>query len=247
MAKQDNLYKEQFDLLSYGTNEYEQSADFIINTILPKLPNQKNFLDIGAGSGNLSKPIAPFFQQTTVVEPNSFYYAELLEWSSSNNVQMDGFNGDWLESQLNVSADLTLLAHVLYFVAPEKRADFIRKAYDCVKPGGYMVIILISVTSGITQLYRGLLADADYRDMPSIESVAVDLHAQGYELTHLDLFDADIQLPTRQDLIQLIDFVAMEKVDFSTQECEAYIDRHLRNGDAYAINSNIGVLTIHKA
>lgn len=250
MVKQDDLYKEQFDLLSFSTNEYEQSVAFIRQAILPNLQSKKHFLDVGAGSGNLSKPLAPLFQQTTIVEPNSFYYGELMEWSSANGIQMAGYNGDWLDYSLDATVDLAVLAHVLYFVAPEKRSEFIRKAYDRVKPGGYMIIILISATSGIMHLYRGLLSVTDYRDMPSIEATVVDLHAHGYDSMHLDLFDAEIQLPSRQGLLQLIDFVVVEKVDFSQEpnraKRDAYIDTYLSNDGAYSINSNIGVLSICK-
>lgn len=114
-----------------------------------------------------------------------------------------------------------------------------------------MIIILISATSGIMHLYRSLMPAAQYRAMPSIEATVVDLHTRDYDSMHLDLFDAKIQLPSRQEVVQLIDFVVVEKVDFTDEQQRAkredYIDTYLKNGSAYSINSNIGILSIHKS
>lgn len=250
MTRQDNIYKDQFDLLSYSTNEYKQSVKYIRTQILPLLSSTDYLLDIGAGSGNLSKPLSQEFHHTTIVEPNTLYFSELHNWASENNINLDGYNGDWLNYEFEKLVDLVAIAHVLYFVPPANRTEFIRKAYACVKPGGYLLIILISVTSGITHLYRSLLSEHDYRNMPSIEGVAVNLHAQGYNNLHLQLFDAQINLANLPSVHHLIDFLVIEKVQFDTEsnleKRDRYIDTFLRNDSGLAINSNIGVLSVRK-
>jgi SAM-dependent methyltransferase len=247
----DSVYKDQFDLLSYSTTEYEQSVPFIESTILPQLPEQKALLDIGAGSGNFSKPLSPLFENTTVVEPNAMYFDDLIQWGKAEGLTLDGHNGDWLDYEFQGEADLTIMSHVLYFVPSAKRQAFIRKAYDSVKEGGFLVIILISATSGISHLYRGLLSPKDYAEMPSIESTLVDMHAQGYENIHLTLFDAVIDIPNKPSMDYLIDFLVVGKRTFEDSESikdrDSYIERYLRNNGAYAINSNIGLLVLRKA
>jgi SAM-dependent methyltransferase len=247
----DNIYKEQFDLLSYSTTEYEQSVPFIEQTILPQLPERKALLDIGAGSGNFSKPLSPLFEKTTVVEPNTAYFEELLQWATSEGQSLGGYNGDWLDYEYQGAADLTIMSHVLYFVPSSNRSAFIKKAYASVKDGGFLVIILISATSGISHLYRGLLSPEDYAEMPSIESTLVDMHAQGYEHMHLTLFDAVIDISNKASMDYLIDFLVVGKLAFDNKDSisrrDAYIDQYLRNNEAYAINSNIGLLVLRKA
>lgn len=245
---EDNTYKEQFDLLSYSTNEYEQSVSFIQESILPHLPSRQHFLDIGAGSGNLTKPLAPAFQQSSFVEPNQMYYEELLQWGNSNGQALAGYHGDWLDYDFQGQADLVVMSHVLYFVPQAKRSAFIKKAYASVKDGGYLIITVISATSGISHLYRGLLAPEVYATMPSIEDTLVKMHAEGYEQMRLKLFDAVIQIPNKASMDYLIDFLIMENITSpkAMQERDAYIERYLQNDTAYSINSNIGLLILKK-
>lgn len=247
----DKIYKEQFDLLSYSTSEYEQSVPYIEANLLPKLTERKNFLDIGAGSGNFSKPFAPLFAQTTIIEPNQDYFEELLQWGAAENLALDGYNGDWLDFDYQGKANLVVMSHVLYFVPSQKRKAFIEKAYASVQSGGYLVIILISATSGISHLYRNLLAPSDFAEMPSIEQVVVQMQADGYENMQLRSFDAEIDIPNKASMDYLIDFLVVGKLHFDTAEAQArrdaYIQSYLQNGAAYRINSNIGLLILRKA
>ncbi|MDQ7026592.1 MAG: class I SAM-dependent methyltransferase [Anaerolineae bacterium] len=251
MSEYDQTYKEQFDLLTFHTDEYKQSIPFIETTLLPKLPQQGHFLDVGAGRGTISMPMSRHFDHTTIVEPNTVYFQEVLDWAKGVGVSLDGHNGDWLEIDSSpIQADLAVLSHVLYFVPYANRSQFVRKAYNCVKRGGYMVIILISATSGINHLYRTLLAPQDYKEMPSIESVVVDLRAEGYDNMHLTMFDADIHLPTVEEMHELMDFLVVDKVAFDNDDMLAkrdqYIRDYLEKESSYNINSNIGVLSIYK-
>jgi hypothetical protein len=64
------------------------------------------------------------------------------------------------------------------------------------------------------------------------------------------LFDADIHLPTLEEMYELIDFLVAGKIVFDTdekiQKREAYINDYLKTDTDYSINSNIGVLAIHR-
>jgi SAM-dependent methyltransferase len=246
----DSLYKEQFDLLSYSTSEYEQSVPFIERTLITQLPERKVLLDIGAGSGNFTKPLSSLFEQTKLIEPNTMYFEELLDWGKAEDQSIEGYNGDWLDYDLQGAANLAIMSHVLYFVPSAKRKAFIEKAYTSVKEGGFLVIILISATSGISHLYRGLLSPEDYAEMPSIESVLVDMHAQGYEHMHLTLFDAVIDIPNKASMDYLIDFLVIGKIAFDNEVAikrrDSYIEAYLQTEEAYTINSNIGLLVLRK-
>lgn len=247
----DKTYKEQFDLLSYSTTEYEQSVPYIEANILPLLPKKLKFLDIGAGSGNFTKPFASLFSKTTIVEPNQDYFEELMQWGAEEQLAIDGYNGDWLDFDYSTTANLAVMSHVLYFVPSQKRKAFIQKAYDSVESGGYLVIILISATSGISHLYRHLLETHDFAEMPSIEQVLVQMQADGYEDMQLRSFDAVIDIPNKASMDYLIDFLLVGKLVFDTDDAkkrrDAYIERYLKNGTGFSINSNIGLLIFRKS
>lgn len=242
------VYKSGFDSLTRHTSEYEQSVDHILRQIIPALPGREQLLDVGAGSGNLSRPLAPLFARTHVVEPNPRYFEELVAWGRAAGQALDGHQGDWLEDPFAGPADLVLVSHVLYFVPHALRAAFVDKAYRAVRPGGYLVLALVSITSGISHLYRELLAPEVYAEMPSIEGLVVDLHARGYEGLRLTLFDAAISLPDKRSVDELVDFVVAGRIAFDTPEArarrDAYVERRLRADGGYAINSTIGLIAV---
>nr|VFJ89532.1 MAG: Methyltransferase domain-containing protein [Candidatus Kentron sp. LFY] len=159
MKTDDRTYKEQFDLLTVNTNEYEQCISFIEQKILPTLPRQNCFLDIGAGRGSITKALSPKFNKTIIVEPNTFFFKEVIDWATETGVKMDGFNADWFSVDFPDSdIDLTMISYVLHYIPVERRFQFVRKAYDTLKPGGYLVILLASATSGSHHLWRHLLS-----------------------------------------------------------------------------------------
>nr|VFK19675.1 MAG: Methyltransferase domain-containing protein [Candidatus Kentron sp. LPFa] len=252
MKTDDRTYKEQFDLLTANTNEYEQGIPFIEQTILPALPQQNRFLDIGAGRGSITKALSPNFNQTTIVEPNTLFFKGVSNWATETGVKMDGFNADWFNVDFPSSdIDLTMISHVLYYIPVEKRFQFVRKAYDTLNPGGYLVILLASVTSGSHHLWRHLLPMADYHSIPSIESVLADLRLEGYRDMALILFDSEIKVKTRNEIQELIDFLVVEKMIFDNEEDirkrDRYIDDYLTSDSGFAINDSFGVLSIRKS
>lgn len=252
MKTDDQTYKEQFDLLTINTNEYEPCILFLEQIILPKLPQQNRFLDIGAGRGTITKALSPKFKQTIIVEPNTIFFKGISNWATEIGVKLDGFNADWFDVDFSDSdIDLTMISHVLYYVPVEKRLQFVRKAYDTLKPGGYLVILLASATSGSHHLWRHLLPKADYHSIPFIESVLADLRLEGYRDMTLTILDSEIKVKTLNEMHQLIDFLVVEKMVFDNEtnirKRNQYIDNYLTSDSGFTINDSFGVLSVCKS
>lgn len=216
--KRNRLYKEQFDILSFHTTEYDDMLGFLRTEIFPKLPAMEHFLDIGAGRGNYARPFSQEFKHTTIVEPNEVYFKEILAWASENGSQIEGYNCEWQSVDFRARVDLILMSHMLYYVPKNERMKLIRKAYNQLKQGGYLVIVLNSEGCGIREVYEAFYPEHLYEAMPTGEEIAAMMRDEGYQEVVEQIFPAKITVPTMEDLYLLIDFLLLRKIPFDTDE-----------------------------
>lgn len=248
--KRNRLYKEQFDLLSFHTTEYDDMRDFLRTEIFPKLPAMEHFLDIGAGRGNYARPFSQEFEQTTIVEPNEVFCEEILAWAAQNRSSIESHNGEWQSVDFRAKVDLILMSHMLYYVPKKERMAFIRKAYNQLKPGGYLLIVLNSEDCGIRKVYEAFYPEDLYEAMPYGEEIAAMMRGEGYPDVEEQLFPAEITVPTMEDLYSLIDFLLLRKIPFDTEEMimrrQKFIEDNLiRNGDL-VVDSEGTIVTVKK-
>jgi hypothetical protein len=241
-------FKEQFDLLSNNTKEYDSTVPFILKHIVNKLPQREHFIDIGAGRGNLAKPLSVYFSQTTIIEPNRRFYHELLDWSAERELNFKGVNGTWETAEVH-KADCILMSHVLYYIPLKEWLSFIDKAYDGLHPGGSIIIILNKLANGVTDLYKYFLAPGEWREIASAESMLETLHLAGYHIEATD-FPSFIYANTVQEAHELIDFLLLGRADLQTDTMRQlsleYVESHLKKGNRYAINSDCMLITVRK-
>jgi SAM-dependent methyltransferase len=245
------LYKEQFDILSSGSTEYPYLINHFRTEIFPTLRKKERFLDIGCGRGNLARPLSADFDQTTVIEMNPIYYDEVLEWGKANGRNINGYNGDWAHVDLDAEVDFALMSHMLYYVDPPSvRPAFIRKAYDLVRPGGMLVIILNAEVCGIRHVYQAFFPQKDYDDMPSGPGIAAILRAEGYPNVEEITYPAIIETPTKEAMGLLVDFMLLRLVSFDTEEKIAkrsqYIDEYLTRGEKFIMDSEGTMVVLRK-
>ena len=72
----DEEYQLAFDIMGKTSIHETQIFEIFIKNIESKIQYKNSFLDIGAGPGSLTKQISPYFNETTVIEPNKFYYSK---------------------------------------------------------------------------------------------------------------------------------------------------------------------------
>lgn len=130
MEKQ-NAYKNDFEKFLAHTNEKEILRDEIIQEI--KKRKAKSLLDIGAGNGLLSIPIAQVVDRYLAIEPKEVFVKTLK--AAGLDVIHDRFP-TILEDQF----DFVLSSHSIKY---DKALfePFVRAAWKCVAPNGALVII----------------------------------------------------------------------------------------------------------
>lgn len=235
-------YRAQFDSLSENTTEYGEMLRYFETEVFPNLVDMGHFLDIGAGRGNYARPLASRFERTTVVEPNELFYRDMKAWAEEAGVRLSAFNAAWQDVDWKAhDADLTVISHVLYYVPKESRSDFIRKAYDTLKPGGTLLIVLNSELCGIREVYRTFYPREIFDDMPYGEEVGAMLRAEGYPAVQERVFPATISLSSREAALQLVDFLLLRRVPFddedSRRRLDEFVDGQMLANGTYRMDS----------
>lgn len=241
-------FKKQFDILSKGTDEYSTTVPFIAHYTDSELSQCHHFVDVGAGRGNLAKPLSNYFEQTTVIEPNTAYYEEVMEWAWQYRRNIKGINSTWEDAAI-YDVDCVLMSHVLYYVEKEKWLPFVDKAYKSLNPGGGIIIILNRKENGVGHLYKQFLAPQVWQNIASAEDVMDALEHEGYR-PRIRHFDSFIRADTADEIYQVMDFLLLGRVKFNTpymhQKRISYARTHLQYDSLYAINSNYSIITINK-
>lgn len=244
-------FKEQFDLLSTHTPEYEITVPYIVEAVVNTLPQRGHFIDVGTGRGNLAKPLSSHFDVTTIIEPNKLYHDEVLAWARQHGREFRGKNTDWLSVEMEDNGvDMVLMSHVMYYVSGRDWSSFVRKAYDLLNPGGYVVIILNSLQNGVTDLYKEFLQPDEWREVASSEIVLQTLLDDQYEAINVRFYQSDIIAESLEEAHELIDFLLLHRVNFGDMGNhdirKEYAETYLRNGKYYVIRADGHIISIGK-
>ena len=110
--EEDAGYQRQLQLFTQCSTE--KGIELLkIGEVIARLPDRQRFLDIGAGGGHLTIPVAQQFEKTTIIEPNIKQAERFCRQYPAFCVH----NGSWTESNLNDECfDLILCSHVLYYI-----------------------------------------------------------------------------------------------------------------------------------
>jgi hypothetical protein len=243
-------FKQQFDLLSSNTPEYEFTVPYIVEHVVKQLPQRVHFVDVGAGRGNLSKPLSRHFGESTIIEPNKLYFQEVLDWGKQENVSLSGYNETWLNVDMGEKkVDFFLMSHVLYYVPKEYWLYFINKAYEMLNADGRIVIILNSLTNDVTRLYKAFLQPHEWWEIASAEAVGAMLRREGYFLEGMK-FQSNIYADSAQEAHELIDFLLLGRAKFNNAtinaQREAYAEERLKSSEGYVIRADAGMIIVKK-
>lgn len=132
-------YVVALNILKTSSKHIVQIADFFEKKILPRAKKRKNFLDIGAADGTLTKRLSPYFDKTTVVEPNPTLH-DILKSRGFELIPCVFEKATLLENQ---KYDFILMSHLFYHMQQAKIEEEIRKAYFHLALGGSMLLVMM--------------------------------------------------------------------------------------------------------
>ena len=102
-----------------------RTDDLLVNRLLKEVTPNSSMLDVGAGGGRLSLPMALHCRQVVAVEPSASMGTVLLQQASEFSIpNVSLVEATWESAEVD-PADLVLCAHVLYVVSDIEQ--FVRK------------------------------------------------------------------------------------------------------------------------
>lgn len=149
---------------------YPRFKGFLQSAInkIPNLPEIKNILDIGSGSGNSLFPLFELFPKAKIkatdISPQLLRMLQSLmtveQKSRTELYCMDLCDADFIENQFDLGVGAAILHHM---IDPEK---VITQCFKSIRPGGWLVFFEpFEVGNSILKLcYTMILNQAGYRD-----------------------------------------------------------------------------------
>jgi SAM-dependent methyltransferase len=102
-----------------------RTDDLLVNRLIREVQAHQTLLDVGAGGGRLSLPLALNCRHVAAVEPSSSMAEVLRQQASDSSIQnVSLVRAKWEDAEVE-AADIVLCCHVLYVVTDIER--FVRK------------------------------------------------------------------------------------------------------------------------
>lgn len=139
MSAQD--YATAWRLITATSDHDKNIADVVRSRVLPRLGANPTPLDVGAGSGVVSKRLAPYFSQLTLVEQNPDQIA--ASRSELSELGATIFDGGFADFSSAEKYDVVICSHVFYHVPRADWGTFIDRLLGFVRPGGVCVVVLV--------------------------------------------------------------------------------------------------------
>ncbi len=145
-------YKRRFGLFVRSTDQKARQIE-TVKSIVATLPQTGHFLDVGAGTGEITEAVSAYFKRTTVVEPNPEYAKQLAGRFPEFQIYENNFDGVNLVGAL---FDFILCSHVLYYIPEKNWMAMIERMVFHLSEQGKLAIVLQSPEGPLPDLFRRL-------------------------------------------------------------------------------------------
>ncbi len=235
----DLVYKQQFETFVRSTDQKQRQIQKV-KEIMKGLLQRRTFLDVGAGSGEITEAIAGYFRKTVLVEPN-LRQMEKLGARIPGAVMIH----DTIEcARLNVAeVDLALCSHVLYYVPESKWMQVIEKMFSCLNARGKLVLVLQSPEGGVPLFFKKFTG----KSVNSIGLWARLVRRYGEDNVRAHYGIAGIQARTLEDMTSIGQFLLIDKkYRRKKSRISRYFRKHHRVSGGYQINQEYITFEITK-
>ena len=237
--EEDLEYKRQLKLFVQSSTE--KGIELVkIGEVISGLRERKSFLDIGAGGGDLTIPIAQSFQETTLVEPNE----KQADYFRHRCPQFIVHNDLWEKIDLGeMRYDFILCSHVLYYISEGKWLPTIEKMYEHLADGGRIAVVLQSPMGEVADFFNQF---ASY-DV-NILGLWRDLIARyGDESVEVKYFINEIWTDNIDDMVTIGLFLLIDtKFREYKDKIRQYFETHHKVSNGYRIKQDDILLVVKK-
>lgn len=144
---QSDAYRRAFQIFLAHTNEKTVIHSWLTR-LVGGLPTRELLIDAGAGSGQLTATLLPWFRRTIAIEPSPY----LREPLQQNCPQAEVLTTTIRAAQPGDAGDLVLCSHVLYYIDEAEWLAQLECLASWLASGGVLAVILQSPDCGCTEL-----------------------------------------------------------------------------------------------
>jgi SAM-dependent methyltransferase len=188
----EDEYAEVQTLYLKDTESKAPLCTFIQTEILPILPHQQAFLDIGAGLGEITREIASSFDSTTVIDPNSAYLDRY------NSLGFSSYISRIQDVELSSSYDLILCAHVFYYIEKGEWRRVVQNIHRGLAQGGKGLLVYVAPTGPWHDFCLSIRPD--YSTSSSLEQILREEHISYRKVR----YGRKCEIPDREDFCRLV-------------------------------------------
>jgi len=136
-------YLRSLELLLNSTLETEHRCEFFKRKVYPIDCEGDQCLEVGPGTGILTKYLLDKFKHLTLVDKNKESLDLINQWKQPQNTTIKMIN----ESILNVKLqpgfyNMAVISHVLYYINCKKWLDVIKNMFQALDSGGVLFIVM---------------------------------------------------------------------------------------------------------
>lgn len=235
----DAEYQQQLNLFIRSSTE--KGIELVkIGEIMAGLSKKRYFLDIGAGSGDLTIPISQSFEETTIVEPNAKQAGYLKRRCSHFII----YNDSWESVNLDLKRyDFILCSHVLYYIKEDQWLSTIKKMYTHLEDGGRIAIVLQSPMGEVASFFNHF---SSY-DVNILELWRDLIREYGDEVIEVRYFMNEIYTDNLEDMVSIGFFLLLDrKYKERREDISNYFETHHKKDEGYHIKQDEILLIVKK-
>lgn len=233
----EEVFRKQFELFIRSSTDKRVEL-MKIGEVIADLRHRRRFLDVGAGGGDLTIPLAQSFHETTIVEPNTAQ----VEFLRRRYPHFKLHNTTWADVELGADRyDFILCSHVLYYLDEADWIPAIDKMRAHLEPDGRLVIVLQSPIGELADFYNRF---AHY-DVDILGLWRELIHRFGDQAVEVRYFVNEIWTDKLDDMVEIGLFLLIDR-KFREREDEIrdyFATRH-RRGDGYRLKQDEILLAV---
>lgn len=231
------VFQKQLDL--FVRSSTDKRIELVkIGEVIADLRQRRRFLDVGAGGGDLTIPLAQAFHETTIVEPNTAQ----VEFLRRRYPHFKLHNTTWADAQLGAERfDFILCSHVLYYLDEADWMPAIDKMRAHLEPDGRLVIVLQSPLGELADFYNRF---AHY-DVDILGLWRELIHRFGDQAVEVRYFVNEIWTDTLDDMVEIGLFLLIDrKFRGRIDEIRDYFASRHRHGEGYRLKQDEILLAV---
>lgn len=227
--------------------KYSNEADELLAAINDTFPFKKSweFLDIGAGNGKITIPLAKKVKTTIVVEPSSVMMNLLKKRLKNKNIVFIKKKIEDFKSKKKF--DFILISHTLYFV--KNWTKILKKVISLLKKEGYLAIILHAKSGQYYRFLNKFQGCIDnkikHENFTQAEDILIKL---GFSPKR-NIVQYEIGIPNFKEMIKMSNFFfgkPFEEIDCDVKKRIISYVKRFRTGHKFVLTANDGLLLIRK-